>query len=97
MTNDPDCLHNLIAHSKHQAALPALQAKLEAWKKRTKDPILEVFQKRANANFREAYVQKVEKEALERRKNRRGNNNRPKSNHDAPINYQPDVPNKGLK
>ena len=97
VANDPDCLHNLIAHSKHQAALPALQAELEAWMKRTKDPILEVFQKRANANFREAYVQKSEKEALERRKKRRGNNKRPKSNHDAPINYQPYVPNKGLK
>ena len=48
VANDPDCLHNLIAHSKHQAALPALQAELEAWMKRTKDPILEVFQKRAN-------------------------------------------------
>ena len=71
VANDPDCLHNLIAHSKHQAALPALHAELEAWMKRTADPMLEVFQKRANANFREAYVQKVEKEALERRAKRR--------------------------
>jgi hypothetical protein len=44
--------------------------------KRTEDPILEVFQKRADANFREAYVQKVEKEAHERRANRRRKPNR---------------------
>ena len=31
----------------------------------------EAFQKRANANFREAYVQKLEEEALERRANKR--------------------------
>jgi N-sulfoglucosamine sulfohydrolase len=76
VANDPDCLHNLIAHPKHQAALPALHAELEAWMKRTDDPILEVFQKRADANFREAFVQKEEKEALDRRKNRRKNQNK---------------------
>ena len=97
VANDPDCLHNVIDDPKHQAALPALHAELEAWMKRTKDPILEVFQKRGNANFRETYVQKVEKEALERRKKRRGNNKRPKSNPDAPVNFLPYVPNKGLK
>jgi hypothetical protein len=41
--------------------------------KRTKDPMLEVFQKRDDATYREAHVQKEEKEALERRKNRRAN------------------------
>ena len=97
VANDPDCLRNLIEDPKHQAALPALHAELETWMKRTKDPILEVFQKRGNANFRETYVQKVEKEALERRKKRRGNNKRPKSNPDAPVNFLPYVPNKGLK
>ena len=76
VANDPDCLHNLIADPNHQVALPALHAELEAWMKRTKDPMLEVFQKRANANFREVYVQKVEKEALERRANRRRKPNR---------------------
>jgi N-sulfoglucosamine sulfohydrolase len=79
VANDPDCLQNLIAHPKHQAALPALHAELEAWMKRTNDPMLEVFQKRADANFREAYVQKVEKEALDRRANKRkgkGNTNK---------------------
>jgi N-sulfoglucosamine sulfohydrolase len=76
VANDPDCLQNLITHPKHQAALPALHAELEAWMKRTNDPMLEVFQKRADANFREAYVQKVEKEAFERRANRRRKPNR---------------------
>jgi N-sulfoglucosamine sulfohydrolase len=76
VANDPDCLVNLIAHPNHQAALPALHAELEAWMKRTQDPMLEVFQKRADANFREAYVRKVEKEALERRANRRRKPNR---------------------
>jgi hypothetical protein len=46
--------------------------------KRTKDPILAVFQKRNDAVYREAYVQKEEEEALERRKQRRGKNQRSK-------------------
>jgi N-sulfoglucosamine sulfohydrolase len=73
VANDPDCLHNLIADVRHQAALPSLRSELEAWMKRTKDPMLEVFQKRDDATYREAHVQKEEKEALERRKNRRAN------------------------
>ena len=44
--------------------------------KRTKDPMLKVFQKRDDTAYREAYVQKVEEEALERRKQRRGKNRR---------------------
>jgi len=35
-----------------------------------------VFKKRHDETFREAYVQKMEKEALDRRKNRRGNKRR---------------------
>ena len=76
VTNDPDCLNNLINHAKHQAALPSLRSELEGWMKRTKDPMLEVFHKRQDKTFREAYVQKVEKEAIDRRKNRRGNRRR---------------------
>jgi hypothetical protein len=38
--------------------------------------MLEVFEKRKDEIFREEYVQKVEKEALDRRKNRRGNKRR---------------------
>ena len=78
VANDPDCLHNLIAESSHQAALPGLRFELEGWMKRTKDPMLQVFQKRDDTAYREAYVQKEEKEALERRKQRRGKNQRSK-------------------
>ena len=76
VANDPDCLHNLIAEPRHQAALPSLRSELEGWMKRTKDPMLKVFQKRDDTAYREAYVQKVEEEALERRKQRRGKNRR---------------------
>ena len=76
VANDPDCLINLIADAKHQVALPSLRSELEGWMKRTKDPMLEVFEKRKDEIFREEYVQKVEKEALDRRKNRRGNKRR---------------------
>lgn len=78
VVNDPDCLHNLIAEAKHQAALPSLRSELEAWMQRTKDPMLAVFQKRDDATYREAYVQNEEEEALERRKQRRGKNRRSK-------------------
>ncbi len=76
VTNDPDCLNNLVNHAKHQAALPGLRSELEGWMKRTEDPMLEVFKKRKDRTFLEAYVQKVEKEAIDRRKNRRGNRRR---------------------
>lgn len=78
VANDPDCLHNLISEPGHQAALPSLRSELEGWMKRTKDPMLAVFQKRNDAAYREAYVQKEEEEALERRKQRRGKNQRSK-------------------
>ena len=68
VANDPDCLQNLIGDARHQAALAALRSDLETWMKRTKDPLLAVFQKRDDAAHREAYVQKVEREAIERRK-----------------------------
>ena len=71
MAKDPDCLHNLIDNPKHQAALRELRGELEDWMKRTNDPMLTVFQKREDADLREAYVQKLEKEALERRANKR--------------------------
>ena len=78
VTNDPDCLQNLIEDTRHQDALTALRSDLETWMKRTKDPLLAVFQKRDDAAHREAYVQKVEREAIERRKNRPRKNKRNK-------------------
>ncbi len=76
--SDPDCLHNLIAETKHRAVLSGLRSELENWMRRTKDPMLAVFQKRDDAAHREAYVQKVEKEALQRRENRPKKNKRNK-------------------
>jgi len=78
VTNDPDCLQNLIEDTRHQAALTGLRAGLENWMKRTKDPMLRVFRNRNDAAQREAHVQKEEKEALERRKNRPRKNKRNK-------------------
>ena len=57
VAKDPDCLHNLIDNPKHQAALRELRGELEDWMKRTNDPMLAVFQKREDADLREAYVQ----------------------------------------
>jgi len=71
VAKDPDCLVNLIHHPKHQAELKKLCATLDAWMVRSKDPMLEVFRKRDDADFREAYVQKLEKESAERRGNKR--------------------------
>ena len=70
VANDPDCLVNLINQPKHQAELKELRAKLDAWMVRSKDPILEVFRKRENRDFVEAYVQKLEKESAARRGNK---------------------------
>jgi len=41
---------------------------LEDWMVKTGDPILECFQKRDDPEFVEAYVQKLEAEANDRRK-----------------------------
>jgi N-sulfoglucosamine sulfohydrolase len=78
VVDDPDCLHNLIAAPEQQTALSDLRSQLEGWMVRTKDPMLAVFQKRDDAAHREAYVQKVEREAIERRKNRPRKNKRNK-------------------
>ncbi|MDP7051290.1 MAG: sulfatase [Verrucomicrobiota bacterium] len=73
VTKDPDCLVNLINQPNHQAKLKELQAKLDAWMVRSKDPMLEVFRKREDAGLVEAYVQKLEKESLARRGNKQKN------------------------
>ena len=79
VANDPDCLHNLIAESRHQAALPSLRSELEGWMKRTKDPMLAVYSKNATTQpTARRTCKKRKKEALERRKQRRGKNQRSK-------------------
>jgi len=73
VARDPDCLVNLINQPKHQAELKELRAKLDAWMQRSKDPMLEVFRKREDAGFVEAYVKKLEKESLARRGSKQKN------------------------
>ncbi|MBC8325273.1 MAG: sulfatase [Verrucomicrobia subdivision 3 bacterium] len=79
---DPDCLHNLIDSPRHQAELKQLCATLEAALVKSNDPMLEAFRKRQDRQFVEAYVQQLEKEAGERRRNKpprnKPNKNKPK-------------------
>ena len=46
LENDPDCLHNLIGHTDHRAAVEAHRQRLERWMKDTGDPMLAAFQHR---------------------------------------------------
>ena len=79
---DPDCLHNLIDSPLHQAQLKQLRATLDAELVKSKDPMLEAFRKREDREFVEAYVQQLEKEASERKRNKsprnKPNKNKPK-------------------
>jgi N-sulfoglucosamine sulfohydrolase len=84
VTRDPDCLRNLIDDPGSQKEIKRLRAELEAWMKKTNDPLLEVFQKRHDPAVRDVYMSRVEKESAERRKekprraNRAGEQPRPR-------------------
>lgn len=65
--NDPDARQNLIDDESHRAEYQKLTAALEAWMKRTGDPMLAVFQGRGDLQVREAYMAQVEREATERK------------------------------
>jgi N-sulfoglucosamine sulfohydrolase len=65
--NDPDCLHNLIGDAKRASERDGLRSTLDQWMVTTGDPMLEVFRKRDDPAFREAYVRGQEREADERR------------------------------
>ncbi|MCA8987470.1 MAG: sulfatase [Planctomycetaceae bacterium] len=67
ISKDPDCLHNLIAEPDARQELTRLRSELEDWMNRTEDPLLHVYLKRDDAAYREAAIQKLEQEALERR------------------------------
>ncbi len=71
--NDPDCLVNLIDSPQHQRELGRLRAALDASMFETGDHMLEVFRNRDDPDAREAYVQMKEKEADERRAQKRKN------------------------
>ena len=72
--DDRDCLVNLIDSPAHQEELAKLRAALEAWMVDTGDHMLDVFRKRDDPAAREAYVQMKEKEADERRAQKRKTN-----------------------
>ena len=82
VVKDPDCLHNLIDSPQYQAELKQLRATLDAELVKSKDPMLEAFRKREDREFVEAYVQQLEKEAGERKRNKpprnKPNKNKPK-------------------
>ena len=67
---DPDARNNLVKSESHQADYQRLTTALEAWMVKTGDPMLEVFQGRADPNVREAYMAKVEAEAAARKSGR---------------------------
>jgi N-sulfoglucosamine sulfohydrolase len=64
--HDPDCLKNLIADPTYASQRDELLQKLDAWMVKAADPMLEVFRRRDDAAFREAYVLAQEREADER-------------------------------
>ena len=82
VVKDPDCLHNLIDSPQYQAELKQLRATLDAELVKSKDPMLEAFRKREDREFVETYVQQLEKEAGERKRNKpprnKPNKNKPK-------------------
>eukprot|EP00913_Durusdinium_trenchii_P035360 g33090.t1 len=43
LENDPNCLHNLIKNPKYQTELKSFRARMQAWMKLTKDPMLDAF------------------------------------------------------
>jgi N-sulfoglucosamine sulfohydrolase len=65
--HDPDCLRNLIDDPVHASQRDELRGQLEAWMIKTGDPMLEVYRRRGDAAFREAYMKTVEREADGRR------------------------------
>ena len=68
---DPDCLNNIINSSEHKMVLNQLQKRLKWWMKKTGDPMLTVFERRNDAEFRESVVQQQEQESMARRAKRK--------------------------
>jgi N-sulfoglucosamine sulfohydrolase len=57
---DPDALSNLIDKPDHATQVAELEKALQDWMIRTGDPLLEVFQKRDDVAFREAFMKTLE-------------------------------------
>jgi len=71
--NDPDALNNLIDDPKYSRQLAEHRAAMRDFMQRTKDPILEVFERRDDATLRNSYVDRVQAEADARRKSKQKN------------------------
>ena len=71
---DPDALTNLIAKPEHAAQVTMLEKALEDWMVRTKDPLLEVFRRRDDAAFREAFMKSLETKQMGRKERQAANN-----------------------
>ena len=69
--NDPDALHNLIDDPQHAAEADRLRTILEAWMVKTGDPCLEVFRRRGELEFREAFMKAQQDASDVRRKQKR--------------------------
>jgi len=57
LSKDPNCLRNLIGSDDHRAQIEALSAKLRKWMAETADPALEAFDKRAQPEALDQFVQ----------------------------------------
>jgi len=69
--SDPDALHNLIDAPRCAKEIDRHRALLEAWMARTADPCLDVFRKRHDLAFREAFMKQQQDAADERRRKNR--------------------------
>jgi N-sulfoglucosamine sulfohydrolase len=76
--NDRDSLHNLIDDPKHSRDIDRLRGILEAWMVKTGDPCLEVFRRRDDLAFREAFMKEQQDASDERRGKARPQRRRPK-------------------
>jgi N-sulfoglucosamine sulfohydrolase len=64
---DPDALTNLISKPESAAQVATLEKAMEDWMVRTHDPLLEVFRKRNEPEFREAAIKQIESGAKPRK------------------------------
>ncbi len=69
--NDPDALDNLINNPEVKNELNRLRKEMENWMVRTGDPLLPVLRNRENKAFKDAYIEKVQKESDDRRASQR--------------------------
>lgn len=65
--HDPDALHNLIDDPAWQDEIKRHREALREWMVRTNDPVLTTFEHRSDAAAQEAYMERLDAEAAERR------------------------------